>query len=83
MCAIEKKDSGESAGKLPAKPVTARTIAKRFMDEALQDRIAWTNARSLLERVSNDSAWTQLDPDLRDSIERILEERGPRDVGRV
>jgi hypothetical protein len=73
-----RRTAGSRRAGFAAKSATARTIAKRFMDEALQDKIAWTAARSMLERVTNDSAWTRLDPDLRDSIERLLEERGGR-----
>jgi hypothetical protein len=60
------------AGHTPAKPAT-KEDAKRFIDESFRDRISWTAARVLLERVAVDPEYSNLDAELRGSIERFLE----------
>jgi hypothetical protein len=62
----------ERAGETVPKPATPAD-AKRFIDDAFTDRISWTAARVLLERVSNDVAWSELQPELRASIATFLE----------
>jgi len=68
----QQRREAERAGQTPAKPATPED-AKRFIDEAFQDRISWTAARVILERVTNDVAWGQLNPELRQSIAVFLE----------
>lgn len=58
------------------KPATPAD-AKRFIDQSFTDRISWTAARVLLGRVTADVAWSQLQPELRQSITTFLE-RHPR-----
>ena len=53
----------------PATPADAR----RFIDQSFTDRISWIAARLLLERVTADVAWSQLQPELRASILTFLE----------
>jgi hypothetical protein len=60
------------AGHTPAKPAT-KDDAKRFIDESFRDRIAWTAARVILERVTADPEYSKLDDELRGSVERFLE----------
>jgi hypothetical protein len=62
----------ERAGEVVPKPATPAD-AKRLIDDAFRDRISWTAARILLERVTNDVAWSQLDDGLRAAIARFLE----------
>jgi hypothetical protein len=64
----------------PSTPATPED-AKRFIDEAFADRIAWTAARVILVRVTNDAFWGHLDPELRQSIATFLE-RHPEPVRR-
>lgn len=57
----------------PSAPKATAEDAQRFIDEAFTDRIAWTAARFILERVTNDQAWIQLAPDLRRAISTFLD----------
>lgn len=54
------------------KPATPAD-AKRFIDQSFSDRISWTAARVILDRVTADVAWSQLQPELRQSITTFLE----------
>jgi hypothetical protein len=60
------------------RPGGARRIAKRFMDDALTDRISWNAARTLLEQLRSDPGYPGLDAELRAAIERLLA-RTPRE----
>lgn len=62
----------EREGKIAPQPATPAD-ARRFIDDTFKDRISWTAARVLLERVTNDLAWGDLDDGLRDSIVVFLE----------
>lgn len=47
--------------------------AKRLIDQAFTDRISWTAARVLLERVRDDPSWHRIDPELTRAVDRFLE----------
>jgi len=75
-----QRRAAERAAQAPSPPATADD-AKRFIDEAFQDRISWTAARVILVRVTNDVAWGQLEAGLRASIVTFLE-RHPEPIRR-
>lgn len=67
-----QRRAAERAGDKPRAPATADD-AKRFIDQAFTDRISWTAARVILERVTSDAAYGQLDADLQRAIATFLE----------
>lgn len=71
-------DKGKATG-TPARPAT-QADAKRFIDQAFEDRIAWVASRTLLERVLEDPASPGLDDGLRSSIAIFLK-RHPEPAG--
>lgn len=52
--------------------MSMRRIAKRLMDDALNEGLRGRAARALLERVVSDPRYGRLDGDLRAAIERFL-----------
>lgn len=54
-------------------PKPTKEAAEAFVGQAFKDRIGWLAARVLLVRVTNDVAWGQLNPELRESIGIFLE----------
>ena len=50
-----------------------REDAEGFVQQAFTDRISWTAAATILQRVKDDPRYGELDPELRGSIERFLE----------
>ena len=62
--------------------MSMRRIAKRMMDEALNDQIRGKAARALLERVVADPRYPELDAELRAAIERFVEDGPPPTSGR-
>ena len=59
-------------GHLPKKRKATREDAKGFIAQAFTDRISWTAAHVLLERVTKDPAYDQLDAATRGAVERFL-----------
>ena len=70
----ERRAQAKAAGVKPTpRPQWTREQTERFLAEAFTNRISWVAARILLERVTNDLAWGQLDGALRLAIVRFLE----------
>lgn len=67
----QQRRQSERDGARP-KPAATPEDAKRFIDEAFGNRISWVAARTILVRVTDDVAWSQLDPALRESITTFL-----------
>lgn len=52
--------------------------AERFIADSFTDRIAFTAARVLLVRATEDAAFASLDPELQAAIDRFLDKHGMR-----